>query len=944
MKAGTVESKQNSKLHLKNKFIFFSIGLFLLILIVGSIAFILSMRQIARTNKGVELSQKLETERIWLESTVKAEVTMVLKMANSPVITRYFANPKDAYLRTNAMEEIDSFRRFFSDGYAIFWINDVDRMFYFDGVEPYLLDSENPENYWYKMTLYETEDYNFNINYNPDIQAIKLWINAPVFGNNKKPVGMLGTGIELSAFTERIYKSFDERRGFYFFNGAGEITGAADIELAVNKVNIMDELGDMGIDIIAKAKGLAPGETQTFSVPQGKIAIGTIPMLEWYTIAFKADSINDYNTAMTVLFLVVLAMLLLIFVICNLFIAKFFNSLRDTMISLEIASKTKSAFLANMSHEIRTPMNAILGVTEILTQNENLPENVDEGLEKIYGSCDLLLGIINGILDFSKIEAGKFDIVPAQYKTASLINDSINLNTMYIDGKPIEFELLIDENVPAKLIGDELRIKQILNNLLSNAFKYTDSGKVALSVKSESAAGTDGNCITLILSVADTGYGMTNEQLGKIFDEYSRFTQSKNTTEGTGLGLAITKRLVTLMGGTIHVESEPNKGSLFVVELPQEAADSEVLGKEVVENLRSFRANYMSHRKRGQITRDPMPYGSVLIVDDVETNLYVAAGLMKLYRLQIDTVMSGLEAINRIKDGKAYDIIFMDHMMPGMDGIEAAKQLRNLGYKAPVVALTANAVAGQADVFLQNGFDEFISKPIDIRQLNLVLNKLVRDKYPPEVVEAARQQKINGNGKDAMRGVFTMNQQTDTLLMESFVRDVLKVITMLEKLERKADWHEHEEDLQMFTIMVHGIKSSLRNIGKTELSELAYKLEIAGRERNIDAVNASAPGFLNQLRELLEKITPTAEEAGEDKDIEELCGKLRAIQEKCADYNRKGALDLLADIKNCSKETRAVLNNIKELVLHSGFDEAVNAADAYAAELTQRTVNVSGDI
>jgi PAS domain S-box-containing protein len=596
------------------------------------------------------------------------------------------------------------------------------------------------------------------------------------------------------------------------------------------------------------------------------------------------------------------------------------------------ASRSKSSFLANMSHEIRTPMNAILGITEILMQNETLSAEIEEGLDKIYTSGDLLLGIINDILDLSKIEADKLDITPVEYKVAGMLNDSAQLNIMRISGKPIGFELLVDERIPAKLIGDELRIKQIINNLLSNAFKYTDSGNVTLSV----TAGfePEKKDITLVLNVRDTGHGMTKEQLGMLFDEYSRF--NRRNIEGTGLGLAITRRLVNLMNGKIHVESAPDKGTSITIRLSQSVVNGEALGKEVAANLRQFRTNHAAHRKMGrQIVRDPMPYGKVLIVDDVETNLYVAMSLLKLYKLQIDTVMSGPEAIEIIKSGKKYDIVFMDHMMPEMDGITTTKYLRgSVGYTNPIVALTANAVVGQAEIFLQNGFDDFISKPIDMRKLNSVLNRLIRDRHPQEAAEAARHCKgaIHGapNGDDGS------SLQTDTLLIESFVRDVLKVITMLEELEQKANWLETEANLQKFTIMVHGIKSSLRNINETKLSEFAYKLEIAGKERNTGKITASAPEFLNELRTLAEKLKSKQESGsadGTDEDTGGLCKKLQDIREMCAVYNRKGVLDLLAEIKNCSNETKTVLDSIKEHVIHSDFDEAQSPAAGYAAVL-----------
>jgi len=594
------------------------------------------------------------------------------------------------------------------------------------------------------------------------------------------------------------------------------------------------------------------------------------------------------------------------------------------------ASRSKSAFLANMSHEIRTPMNAIMGVTEILIQHKGLPPDIEEGLSKIYSSCDLLLGIINDILDFSKIEAGKLDIIPSQYKVASMINDSAHLNMMRIGSKPIEFELQIDENVPAKLVGDELRIKQILNNLLSNAFKYTDAGRVVLSVVPEAVPGNDKE-ITLVLRVRDTGRGLNGEQLNKLFDEYVRFNQEKGiVVEGTGLGLGITKKLVNLMDGEIHVESEPGKGSLFTIMLPQELVDSETLGKDVVANLRTFRLSYMSNRKRSQISRDPMPYGSILVVDDVETNLYVAVGLLKLYQLHIDTAMSGKEAIQKIQSGKVYDIVFMDHMMPEMDGIETTKRLRALGYSATIVALTANAVAGQADIFFKSGFDEFISKPIDMRQLNSVLNRMVRDKYPADVTEAARRQMEESSRNQLPQAENA--PQVDALLRESFMRDARKAIEWIDGQIQKAGL-KGEDALRLFTVTVHGMKSSLWNIGETSIAELASKLEISGRERNEAQIAASVPAFLNDLRGLLEKLKPEPHEYGEDDDIEKLRGNLHAIKDMCAEYNRKGALDIISEIKKCSKETRAVLDKIMEYVLHSDFEEAESAAEVYAAGL-----------
>ncbi|MDR2543559.1 MAG: response regulator [Treponema sp.] len=413
------------------------------------------------------------------------------------------------------------------------------------------------------------------------------------------------------------------------------------------------------------------------------------------------------------------------------------NEAERQRIAAENANKAKSAFLSTMSHEIRTPLNAILGITEILLQGDTLDPNTKGSLEKIYTSGDLLLGIINDILDFSKIEAGKLDLIINKYETASMISDTTQLNILRIGNKNIIFDLDIDENIPSYMLGDELRIKQILNNLLSNAFKYTISGTVKMSVTVE--AGETNNEIILILSVVDTGPGMTKSQVDRIFDEYSRFNQDVNyAAEGTGLGMSITQNLIRLMKGSIHIDSELGRGSAFTVRLPQGKIGTGALGSEIAENLKKFHTHTRTHMKRVQISREPMPYGKVLIVDDVDINIEVAKGLLASYELDIDSAESGIAAIEKIKTGMVYDIMFMDHMMPEMDGIEATKILRSIGYKHPIVALSANAVAGQANIFMENGFDDFIPKPIDIRQMNFILNNLIRDKQTPEVLEAAR--------------------------------------------------------------------------------------------------------------------------------------------------------------------------------------------------------------
>ncbi|MCL2720307.1 MAG: response regulator [Treponema sp.] len=405
--------------------------------------------------------------------------------------------------------------------------------------------------------------------------------------------------------------------------------------------------------------------------------------------------------------------------------------LKSAVVAAESANRSKSAFLAKMSHEIRTPLNAILGISVIQLQNETHTNEIKDSFTRIFNSGDLLLGIINDILDMSKIEAGKLELLCEKYNVASMINDAIFLNLIKYENKPIEFILNVDEKIPSMLIGDEIRIKQILNNLLSNAFKYTSSGEVELSISCKDGILTDhsddnshNDPVTLIINVRDTGQGMTEEQVSKLFDEYSRFNlESNKDIEGTGLGMSILHNLINMMNGDIHAKSEPGKGSLFTVRLIQGKDGAPELGKEAAEKLHEFRSNYDEKAKKTHIVREHIRPGKVLIVDDVDINLYVAKEMLLPYGLEIDLASSGAEAIESIKKEK-YDIVFMDHIMPLMDGIETTKEIRKLGYdKLPIIALTANAVSGVKEMFLNNGFNGFVSKPIGLHELDEVLKE-----------------------------------------------------------------------------------------------------------------------------------------------------------------------------------------------------------------------------
>ena len=465
----------------------------------------------------------------------------------------------------------------------------------------------------------------------------------------------------------------------------------------------------------------------------------------------------------------------------------------------EANSLAKSRFLAKMSHEIRTPITAVLGISEIQLQNTGLTPEVEEAFAKIHNSSTTLLDIVNDILDLSAIEAGKMRVAQEKYAIESLISDIAQLHLVNLGSRSINFNIRIDPQIPLELIGDSVRIKQIFNNILSNSFKYTTEGEVTLYLARQDAD-TDGRII-LSAAISDTGRGMTNTQVAALFDDYTRFhTEEANHISGTGLGMPIVYSLVKLMGADIDVESMVGQGTTVVVHIPQKMSGPEVLGEEKAGRLEQFLLDI----KKGDFVQDAIPHGSVLVVDDVEANLYVARGMLGFYDLEIETCTTGYEAIEKIKAGRSYDIIFMDQMMPGITGMEAVQRLRGMGYKAPIVALTADAFIGRAEEFLRVGFDGYISKPIQAVHLNTVLNKFIQNKVPKV---------LNEEFNDLMD-----DQDFLQKMQQTFIEDHGEIFSEIMQAISGGDIKEAHR-------LAHTLKGVAALIKESELSETAEKAE-----------------------------------------------------------------------------------------------------------------------
>ncbi|MDR0502869.1 MAG: response regulator, partial [Treponema sp.] len=527
------------------------------------------------------------------------------------------------------------------------------------------------------------------------------------------------------------------------------------------------------------------------------------------------------------------------------------------------ANYAKTNFLANMSHEMRTPLNAIVGLSELILSEEDLSQQaasgkIEDNLSKIHSSGMTLLGIVNDILDISKIESGKFELLPVKYSTPSLINDIVSLNIVRIGDKPIHFKLIVDENLPEQLLGDDLRVRQVFNNLLSNAFKYTNSGTVEWNVSFEPELPEKlpdvGDNVWLVSSIKDTGAGIKSEDLEKLFKDYIQVNaRAHRNIESTGLGLSITKHLADMMDGTITVESEYGKGSIFSVRLRQQFVSDLTIGEDTARDLMSARFTDNKRVQSAKLKRIDLSYASVLVVDDMPVNLDVAKGMLKPYGLRVDCVKSGPEAINLIRtcadnaENPRYDAVFMDHMMPGMDGIEAVRIIRedigtDYARNVPIIALTANAIIGNEDMFLEHGFQAFISKPIDTLRLDLILRQWVRNKDR----EGGQ---IMITGVDIAAGLrrFAGNEEEYMKILKSYTVNTRPLLDVINK-------YLEEENLSDYAVTVHGIKGSSFGIGAMRLGTHAERMERLAKSGNKEQVMAANSAFLKSVNNLLGSI------------------------------------------------------------------------------------------
>ncbi|MCL1975410.1 MAG: ATP-binding protein [Firmicutes bacterium] len=505
----------------------------------------------------------------------------------------------------------------------------------------------------------------------------------------------------------------------------------------------------------------------------------------------------------------------------------------------QAANEAKSQFLANMSHEIRTPMNAVLGMAELLLQ-ETLNKRQYRYVQDIKTSAVSLLNIINDILDVSKIQAGKLKLVPVHYDFGQMIDNIGSMAQFLVEDRGIAFKMLIPQQAHVCLYGDDVRLRQVLLNLLSNAIKFTVNGHVQLAVN----FGEN----TLELTVSDTGIGIPPESIPKLFNDFEQADILKNrSTKGTGLGLSISKALVEMMGGYIDVESEYGRGSAFTVNIPFILGDPALI-----------------HSVDTNVIAIYAPEAKVLVVDDNSTNLNVACGLLELYSIKVDTAVSGKQGIDKMLQNK-YDLVFMDHRMPGLSGVDTTKVIRELGINIPIIALTASAIEGAKEKMLESGMNDYLWKPIIKAELQRILKKWL----PAEKLLDPQPDSQNKNKIEAMdeehRKFWRIIEQIEGLSLATgldrvagqknvFEKTLRLIIKEINKSYKNLPEFLSAGDLESFRIEVHGIKSALANIGAMEISALARDLETASDKKDLQYCQNNLLAFLVEIDSLSSKL------------------------------------------------------------------------------------------
>ena len=616
-------------------------------------------------------------------------------------------------------------------------------------------------------------------------------------------------------------------------------------------------------------------------------------------------------------------------------LAHFLSAMTGELIEMakeaDAANEAKSRFLSNMSHEIRTPINAILGMDEVILRETEDPQII-EYAQNIRVAGNTLLSLVNDILDFSKIEAGKMDIIPVDYDPSSIINDLIQMIAPRAKAKGIDLKIELDSSIPCILNGDEIRIKQVVTNILTNAIKYTERGSITLNGSHEFVSDDE---IDITISVKDTGIGIREEDLKKLYVAFQRVDEKRNRTiEGTGLGLNITQRLLKLMGSELKVKSTYGEGSEFSFTVRQKIVNKTPMADYIKAYNRADFEKQIYHEKF------TAPDAEVLVVDDTPTNLTVFEGLLKRTKVKISKADSGAKCLEMTKI-KKYDIIFLDHRMPVMDGIETLKRLKsdpeNKNLNTTIISLTANAVSGAREQYMEAGFDDYLTKPIISEKLeSMMLEYLPKDKVTLHGEgDAGAEEDVEAEPVEIPDWL----KDYPAISVSDGVRNCGSIAAFMDTIRTFTDTlpdsfsdiklYFENEDLDNYSIKVHALKSSARIIGLNEISALAASLEAAGDAGDLDTIKRDTPHLLDMYRKILEDFSQKGDNGdAEDEslpvmDEEKFKEAVDALKEVAATFDFDSVSYIMETINGfrVPTEHKEFIANLKKAVSAANWDE-----------------------
>jgi len=963
--------------HLKNR-LGSKVGALFFGILLMTVAFVLIIGGIVADTISNDFSRRLarqysiEAAANFITST-NSHFVLSQQLAHSTTISRWMHQEDDEEIINNAIEEIMGYVAYAPHIFLMFTSNETANVYDLrigfteeDFVPWWQVDRDN--DLWYTNTRDAELPFNINIQRSRPVDgtwSVYIWTNHRMYYGGQF-VGVITAGSPFESVFDTIFDDFDfdSRRGYIIdYDGLVRADSAEFLKVLDEGLSHPAEMPEalenpnLAQAIEAHLQTMVDGafrdgeihETIAIDGDFNYAAIAPIIGTNWSVVVLSGHDgffdIQYFPMFILMLLIFPVSMLLGNFLIRRIAIAPLYNLTKSTQqvgsgkggtiyglerndeigdlahtiagaIEAEESNKAKSRFLARMSHELRTPITTVLGISELQLRRPKLPPQMSEAFSQIHNSSMMLLRTVNSVLDFSKIESGKMTLEESIYDLESLAYDAAVLHMVYMEHKGIDFHLDIDENLPASFMGDVLRIKQIINNLISNAFKYTEKGSVVLSFGYEDKKESS---LTLTITIKDTGLGMSETQLDTIkYSEYLRFHEdNERFVSGTGLGISIVYSLVEMMDGKVFFESEVDKGTTVVVTIPQKIIGTEVLGTKAAARFHDFEAYDWQVSEKFKFTPEPMPYGRVLVVDDVHTNLYVAEGLLAFYDLQVETCSDGLDAVKKIEQGEVYDIVFMDYLMPVMNGVEAMQKMRDAGYHKPIVALTANALVGQADEFYKHGFDGFLSKPIETMQLNEILLNFIRDKQPLEVIARAKAQKRSSAEIDE----FLKGSNTENVLNEDFYRSHKKTFKNIAEALEKGD-------TELAHRLSHNVKSTAGLLGEDALVKAAETVEHSLRDKKAPT-KTELSDFERELSSVIEKLALSVTSKSDT-----VC-----VQNDTQKLSNSDVLKLIEKLEPLLKENSAEsLNHLDELRKISQASIIVRQIESFDFELAVKSL------